>query len=59
MNVLRLKYRMVSSEGSTGKQTNLIPLVASEAIEIFTALLSSDAYRTMTSHLGPDPMVNI
>ncbi|THU99137.1 amidase signature enzyme [Dendrothele bispora CBS 962.96] len=27
-----------------------------EAMQIFSALTSSDAYRKMTSHLGPDPM---
>ncbi|KZT59894.1 amidase signature enzyme [Calocera cornea HHB12733] len=32
-----------------------VPPNALEAMECFTALTSSDGYRTLTSHLGPDP----
>ena len=34
-------------------------LLAIRAFEIFVGLTSSDGYRTMLSHLGPDPKVRL
>ena len=58
MNVLNLKYRQVTILHTHLSEIITYPgTIVEVAFKVFVGLTSADGYKTMLSHLGPDPKV--
>ena len=58
MNVLNLKYQQVTiSNASFPIFFAYLDIIVEDAFKIFVGLTSADGYKTLLSHLGPDPKV--
>lgn len=58
MNVLNLKYQQVTHrQYIVAKIIAYLGTIADVALNVFAGLSSADGYKTMLSHLGPDPKV--
>jgi hypothetical protein len=58
MNVLNLKYQQVIIlHTHISKLITYSGPIVEVALKVFVGLTSADGYKTMLSHLGPDPKV--
>lgn len=58
MNALNLKYRQVTILYPHLSKIITYPgIIVEVALKVFVGLTSADGYKTMLSHLGPDPKV--